>query len=479
MSPKKISQNSISGQQGINYIEKVVLSMGHLWNPSGGVEAGIDGYIEFRNSATNEVTNLIVQVQSKTWKNKFTAETDDKFEWTCDAADIDYWMQGNAPVILVVIRLESEEAYWVSIKDRFTDQKARQKRKIYFDKNKDKFDISSALAIEALAIDPKIGIYFSPAKKSELLYSNLLRVDHIGPSIFAAATRFSSVRAINDQLIKCNVRKRQDWLLEDNTIFSFFDPSSNGYENVCDLTTMEEFDVAEWSTTDSPEKYRQFIQLLNSALRERVDDEVGFLFRKGIFYFRPTPDLAPREFKYKATQNITSREVFKGYSRIESSQKTTLSTKTKVITLAKETNSSSTTTTSKSESEYYRHSAFIGQFQRYDGEWYLEIEPTYRFTKNGYLPLPNAYEKLRKIKEIEKNLAVFRQVVMWARYLQQQGSLLNPEYSYLKFGDLMRYESEFGIDDGYWRSTADEDEDESKSSSDAKLIDENQLKLDF
>lgn len=39
--------------------------MGFLWNPTG-LEAGIDGgYIEIRDCQSGEVTNCIVQVQSK------------------------------------------------------------------------------------------------------------------------------------------------------------------------------------------------------------------------------------------------------------------------------------------------------------------------------------------------------------------------------------------------------------------------------
>ncbi|PHM05939.1 hypothetical protein CK516_37285 [Nostoc sp. 'Peltigera malacea cyanobiont' DB3992] len=65
MSRKKIGQSDIIGQQGINIIEEVVLSMGFLWYPTGGVEAGIDGIIEIRDFQTGEVTNCIFQVQSK------------------------------------------------------------------------------------------------------------------------------------------------------------------------------------------------------------------------------------------------------------------------------------------------------------------------------------------------------------------------------------------------------------------------------
>src|SRR2546427_12174751 len=75
MDTKKIHKNTITGQQGINLIEKRVLEMGFLWYPTGGIEAGIDGTIEIRESATGRAFNAIIQVQSKATIGQFQAET--------------------------------------------------------------------------------------------------------------------------------------------------------------------------------------------------------------------------------------------------------------------------------------------------------------------------------------------------------------------------------------------------------------------
>jgi hypothetical protein len=74
---KKIHKHDILGQRGINLIERVVLDMGFLWNPSG-FDAGIDGYIELRDPTTGDVTNCIIQVQSKATAGHFTAETSER-----------------------------------------------------------------------------------------------------------------------------------------------------------------------------------------------------------------------------------------------------------------------------------------------------------------------------------------------------------------------------------------------------------------
>ena len=44
--PKTLSSQGLLGQQGVNFIEKIVLDMGSRWTPSGPNEVGIDGYIE-------------------------------------------------------------------------------------------------------------------------------------------------------------------------------------------------------------------------------------------------------------------------------------------------------------------------------------------------------------------------------------------------------------------------------------------------
>ncbi len=160
--PKKIDRNSITGQLGVNLIERVVLDMGFLWYPTGGVEGGIDGSIELRYADSGNLTNSIIQVQSKADSSTWSAETPTCFDYLCKARDLEYWLNGNAPVILVVSRPANNEAYWVSIKDYFKDPATRQSRKIHFDKQKDVFDASCKSALIDLSVPKDAGIYFTP-----------------------------------------------------------------------------------------------------------------------------------------------------------------------------------------------------------------------------------------------------------------------------------------------------------------------------
>lgn len=156
---KKIHGNSIIGQRGINLIERKILEMGYVWYPSGGIEAGIDGIIEIRDPDTGEASNAIIQVQSKATAKSFQAETSEGFDYLCEERDLNYWLQGNAPVILIVSRPDTAEIYWVSIKDYFRDVSLRKTRKVHFNKQRDKFDQTCRTALALLAVPQGIGIF--------------------------------------------------------------------------------------------------------------------------------------------------------------------------------------------------------------------------------------------------------------------------------------------------------------------------------
>jgi len=53
---KRITEEQMLGQRGVNLIEDRVLKMGHIWHPTNPLEAGIDGWIELRDKNTGEVS---------------------------------------------------------------------------------------------------------------------------------------------------------------------------------------------------------------------------------------------------------------------------------------------------------------------------------------------------------------------------------------------------------------------------------------
>lgn len=430
MTAKKIGQGNIIGQQGINLIERIVLEMGFTWNQSGGVEAGIDGYIEIRDPTTSTVFNSIILVQSKATKNPFQAETSEGFDWLCDARDLDYWLQGNAPVILIVSRPSSNEAYWVSIKDYFNDLTRRKARKVHFDKHQNCFDKSCASQLAEIAIPSTAGVYLSPSLKKETLWSNLLEVTSFAPKLYVASTDLRFPSEVWSVFREMGERVGGEWLLKNKQIMSFHNLEEYPWREVCDPGTLEPFDASEWAFSDDSDKKREFVLLLNKALREKVREDLRFDKKRECYYFKATPDLSQRPFSYQSLTRRSTKTVFQGYPNKKYPDRIA----------------------------YYRHLAFNGKFLRFDDAWYLEISPTYHFTFDGYRPDRWYEQRLKGIKQLERNPHVLAQVLLWADYLGKQPDLFTIPYPFLTFGQLHKFDLETGIEDKLWLSHEEDEQ---------------------
>jgi Domain of unknown function (DUF4365) len=436
--PKRISRNSLLGEQGIALIHQRVLEMGYLWYPTGAVEAGIDGLIELRDPVTGAVRNSIVQVQSKATEGNFEGETDTEFFFICDERDLDYWLNGNAPVILVRSRPKTQEAYWVSIKEYFTEPASRKTRKIVFSKEKNKFNTSAQQAIWNLGIPKDSGVFRPPLPKTELLYSSLLPVVRFADTVYVAETEYRIPSQIWAQFKQRDVRTGGEWFLQDGRIFSFQPLDEFPFSDVCDNGTVERFSAMEWAQSDSTDRLREFVRLLNRCLSAKLF-KIGVKFDKGYdhYYFRATEGLTTRKVSYTSLRNRqTRREVFRGY----------------VSPIAPDRMS------------YYRHSAFEGHFLTFDGSWFLQITPTYRFTWDGHHISGSASERLKGIKRLERNGAVLGQLVMWAALLSAAPDLFG-EYPFLHFGALQPFRFDYGIVDSQWLPKEEPDEAANLSSS--------------
>lgn len=444
MQPKKLHQNSITGAQGINLIQKIVLAMGFAWHPTGDLDTGIDGIIEIRNSETGETTNSIIQVQSKATKVPFQKETDTSFDYTCDPRDVDYWLKGNAPVILIVSRPVSEEAYWISVKDYFSDPEKKKTNRIHFNKRMNRFEPDCKTNLITLAIPRDAGIYFTPVPQEETLYSNLLKVSAVPKQLFIATTEYRGRRALWAELNKLGGEAGGEWILKAKQILTVHDLEMFPWNKICDAGTIESFDSDEWENSDDPDKRRDFVQLLNRCFRE-LTWKLGLRYNEAreCYFFQATRNLSPRKLWYQSISKKTSRMVFQGYASKRDLQKIL----------------------------YYRHSSFKAQFVRYDGIWYVEITPTYHFTSDGH-HLDKFYgDKLKRIKEEERNPAVLGQVIMWAEYLSKKADLLGSPYRFLELGELMTFKIDVGITDEQWLPHEEEEKRKALSISEPGLFD--------
>ena len=423
---KKIGRSDIIGQRGMAHIDGVVHAMGHVFYPTGGVEAGIDGFIELRDQGTGAVGNVLLQVQGKaTERQRLQGDTDDSFEFPCSEDDIAYWMHGTAPVLFIVVLPEKGVAYWKSIKEWFADADRLKARKIVFDKKADLFDRAAESAVAAVGFSTVRGAIAPSARIEEDLLVNLVGVSY-APRLFWAPTRHSTDKAFGAALRELDAKAGAEWIVRGKAVLSFHDLDSWPWRELCDAEAMEEFGTDEWAESDDEDRQRDFVALLNRAIGEFVRPTLWHDRDSGAYYFSKPRNRDTVRYAYRSVKSFVPRNVVKGYGKKRDNPKLPA---------------------------YYRHSAFLHRFVRLGGEWFAEITPTYHFTRDGYKPDELfGGERLKKIKEMENNAAVMGQFVMWRYFLTTNGTadLYAERYPFLSFAPLEPLSLDVGVPDGLW-----------------------------
>lgn len=421
---KRLTREQILGERAVQFIGRRFLDMGLPWHPTNApLDAGIDGFIEMRDLQSGEATNSWIAVQSK-GRTNLEKETENTFEFTCTPRDLDYWRRGNMPVLLVVSRPDRDEVWWVSVKDYFRNQPSRQQsRRILFDKALNALTPAAAGQLLQLVQAAGAGTYFRPAPKRERLHTNLLEVSRLPQLIYGADTALRDPAAFRDQLRTTMEYPPREWVFDSKRIYSVHDLRDKPWSAACDLDTVDWVEGAEWASSTDQQKRRLFVRLLNECLRAFVGKLGMRQFQDDdAYYFKKTPDLAPRVKRYRSRHHTATREVFKEYR--------SKSDTAKII--------------------YYRHVGFEPRFRQFDGRWCLEINPTYLFTTNGEQTHPYNEEYRSKIKSIEGSGAVGGAVVMFAALLRDRDDLYADNYPHLGFGTLIDGQLDVGIDDKLW-----------------------------
>jgi hypothetical protein len=424
LAPKKIGNSDMIGARGVNLIERRILEMGFLWYPSVGAEAGIDGRLEIRNE-DSVVTNCIVSVQSKATDLAFEGETESELTFTCGERDLRYWLKGNLPVIVVYSRPRTDEAYWLSVKDYFSDPIRRASRKLRFAKARDSFNLSAKDALTKLALPNNGGLYLGATPKQETIFTDLLPVKQFPERFYHAHTHFSSRKEALDFLFEsAKVSGSEVWrgfTISNSAVYSFYDLSGSRWKEIAEEGTVESDLTFEWSMTSDPVRKRLFVELMNVTLQDQLrEDDIHFSNMDKLYFHRASDDLSDRSRGYRSRRKNASRDVFKRYQSKLDPERTS----------------------------YFRHVAFFGHFLELDGNWFLQIAPTYRFTKDGYRDSRFSADALSGIKRLENNQAVHGQVVMWAEFLQRE--TLFSQHNLIKFCPLMQFTADSGFEDADW-----------------------------
>ena len=433
---KRIAKQTITGRLGVNFIEQQVLKMGFAWNPST-VDAGIDGYIELRDQATDEAKNLVIAVQSKATSKSLAGVRGNSFTFYCKDNDLTYWLQGNLPVIFVYTFTDTGEAFWISIKEYFNTSAKRQSGKIEFDIKQDQFDKSCAESIKLLARPKGSGIYFNPPPLEETLWLNLLPVQ-FPEHMYVASTEFRSRHAVREELKKKTGQQSSDWLLRNKQIVSFHDLRADEWQSIADRGTAEIFQSSEWAASPDPSRKREFVELLNYSLRERAFmEQLEFNEFLDCYYFQLRKGATSRRFSFLGLKRETYHTVVAKLTYGEGEK----------------------------ARSYFRHEGFEPKFHYFAEQWFLEITPTYFFTEDGKRLYRFYEDVLSGLKRLQRNPTVLMSVIMWGSLLQSKQDMFSTRPVFLKFGRPIKFQFPVGIDDKAWLKS--ESEEESKGITDA------------
>lgn len=440
------------GEGGVSIIARRVNEMGFLYHDRR-VDHGIDGEIELV-AANGDALNAVVMVQSKASNQRHSYETADSFQWTADPADLDYWLGGNAPVIVVLSRPAEDLAWWFDVRAEFSDPRRRAERTVTISKHTQSFDKAAAAEIMRLGVSRESGLYLPPPPKKEVLTTNLLPVEEWPDTVFVAPAtvrdyaegwerlkleyaealeRLKRVPGAASEKVKAKPPTAPGWILHDGMVISFGDPDAKPLSVLCD-SGVERQDTADWADSDDEDRIHQFADLLRRTLVSERGADLQWHQARHHMHFR-------------ATHNLKARVVGRGNGN-----------RGRTVFAPHYANAE------PARVSYYHHAAVNPRFRRVGGRWFCQLSVGYCFTHDGKNESSFADSLLAGIKRLDRHPAVVGWTRMWERYLQ--GDLFTADCM-LGFGSLLTFEVDRGIDDALWgpapATSADEDSPDGKA----------------
>lgn len=337
---------------------------------------GTDGFIELVDPQADKAANRIVLVQSKATSVAFGERP---VAFTCDSG--------------------------VSIKDYFQrNPKQRETRRIVFDRDEDRFDKSAARALWDLGRPRHDGLHLGTPPVHESLVSNLLPVERFPETIYVADTRARNHREARARFDKEPGRWPRSWILWAGRVCSFTHPEGTALGAICD-GPIASFPSSNWAYSEDKDERRRFVWLLKAALDEQMRSALRS--SRDLTWVAATDDL-PVSIAIPGTSN--TRAIVNEYRKDDGTLR------------------------------YVRHLGFAPAFACYAEQWYLEITPTYHFTRDGRQVDSYAASHRSGIKRIERHADFRRNVDSLALVLRGDvdlgGLTPDPDYLLLEFGDL-------------------------------------------
>jgi nucleoside phosphorylase len=263
------------------------------------------------------------------------------------------------------------------------------------------------------------------ATKTQEAFSNLLPLRHfptkiyVGPALVATEIEgWAKVNSLTKS--KAVPRVSGAWSIFEKNVYSFVDPELSNLKTIVDIGGIDSFDTSDWASSSDADKRRMFVRLLNRAMREDLWN-VGVRYYRDhkVFAFMGRPSEPPRTLKYG---NLKVRSTATVVSHYESEGK------------------------GEKKYKYLRHGACHTRFRWLDNQWFIEINPTYRFTRDGK-NLDRFHEsRLSGIKRIERNRSVLSQLLQWQATLRAPWNKAD-QTRLLEFGPLQSFEFKSDLDE--------------------------------
>lgn len=388
---KIVTDNQITGETGEAIIKAEFLKIGLIYQGFGRLESGTDGMVELRDPNTGETSSQFIAVQAKTRvKGNYSYESDTEFDYLIDEKDLLTWKQANLPVIVVLHRMDDNSTYWKSVLDHVPGEE----RRLRFIKNKDQLTQESVDVIAKLMIDQASpGVWIPPLNSGETAVLNMFRVV-MPDEIFVAVPAYSNGRQASAVMVEED-DGRFDWSIRGNRFISFHDPRGESSELLVEPDTVEAVDTELVANSDDQDDQNDIAHLLRRCLERQTEDRLMFGRHQGrpLLMFRPDDICKPLDYAYRSATNPTKARVVAVKMRKDE--------ETRVA--------------------YVRHHAFHPKFEHIGQHWYLVIEPTYFFTYDGFRWHQRAEALLSGKKRLEKNSAIWGQVLMWQHLLCKLG----------------------------------------------------------
>jgi hypothetical protein len=402
---KRITDNQVLGELGETAVKKIVLETGFLYEQRGRLEAGTDGLIELRDRSSGAPLGKLLGVQVKaTESGSYVRETDNGFEYLLKPDDLAYWRRYNVPVIIVLWRQSDGSAYWQDV----TSGLRGDERRLKFDKHDDVFDTSCADRLGALTIDRRTpGVHIPPLNFGESAIINMMRL-RLPDEIFISTSPFGSGRDAISDLLKRGT-PRFDWVIKKRRYVSFFDPREFGTQAIVDLDQVEAIDTKLFALNDDTDDINSTIELLRRTVARQTSSQISYLKDERLFHFHALGENRSRNYKYASSVKDTSARVVSYYPNKKFPDKP----------------------------GYVRHHAANFRFERLGDEWFVVVDPTFYFTRNGFTPHPFPGALLAGKKRLERNAAVRGQVIMWQSLLAESAKQKNDLFEKTAATDIL------------------------------------------